>query len=154
MAKTEGCTTEEIKQILREGRSLEKRIKMLEESQSRAYARVTSATQQLSETGVHGSAEQDAMAEYVAYSEQIVAEIAKLERMQRIILKMISRVRRHDYQNLLHLYYIDCLTWEEVAVKMNYSWRWVMKLHGKALVEVAKIASREPSILKQYRKRT
>lgn len=147
---TEGFTAEEIKQILRQGRNLEKRIRMLEESRERAYARVTSATQQFSVTGVRSDSEKDAMAEYVAYSEEIVSEIAKLERMQRNILRLVKRVRRHDYQNLLHLYYIDCLTWEEVAVKMNYSWRWVMKLHGKALVEAARIASRERNVWEQY----
>lgn len=141
-------TTEEVKAILRHGRDIDKRIKLLQESQDRAFAKVTSATQKISVTGVHGSTKDDAMAQYVAYSEQVTMEITKLQRIQTNLLKLISKVRRHDLQSVLQLYYIDCMTWEEVAVKMNYSWRWIMKLHGKALVEVMRIAERYPYILK------
>lgn len=141
-------TTEEVKVILRHGRDIDKRIKLLQESQDRAFAKVTSATQKISVTGVHGSTKDDAMAQYVAYSEQVTMEITKLQRIQTNLLKLISKVRRHDLQSVLQLYYIDCMTWEEVAVKMNYSWRWIMKLHGKALVEVTRIAERYPYILK------
>lgn len=141
-------TTDDVKQVLRQGRRLDSRIKMLEESQEKAFARVTGATQKLSETGVHGGANADAMAEYVAYSEEIVEEIAKMQRMQRDMMRLISKVRKHDLQSVLQLYYVDGFTWEEVAVKMHYSWRWVMKLHGKALLEVARIAERNPSLLK------
>ena len=37
---------------------------------------------------------------------------------------------------LMRLKYIDGLTWEEVAVKLNYSWRWVHKLHSRALQKI------------------
>lgn len=136
-------TTEEVKQILRQARKIDARIKLLEESQKKAYAKITSATQKLSETGVHAAMGTDAMAEYVAYSEEIVAEIENLQKMQTEILHLIGKVKRIDLRNLLQLYYVDGHTWEEVAVKMMYSWRWVMKLHSKALAEVARIAEKE-----------
>lgn len=145
-------TIEEIKQLLRQGRRLEDRIKVLEESQAKAFARVTSATQRLSETGVHAGKNKDAMSEYVAYSETIAEEITKMQRKQRDMMRIISKVRNHDLQTVLQLYYVDVLTWEEVAVRMHYSWRWVMKLHGKALQEVARIAERNPEMIESLRK--
>jgi len=36
-------------------------------------------------------------------------------------------------RTLMRLYYIDGLTWEEVAVKMGYVWRHVHRIHGEAL---------------------
>lgn len=39
-------------------------------------------------------------------------------------------------RTLIRLYYIDGLTWEQVAVKMNYSWRQVHRIHGAALAQL------------------
>lgn len=36
---------------------------------------------------------------------------------------------------LMEYRYLNGMTWEEVAVKMNYSWRQVIRLHGKALAK-------------------
>lgn len=136
----------EIKQILRRVRKLDEHIRTLEESKQRAFARVTSATQQISETGVHSDNQNDAMAQYVAFSEEIVKEIARLQRVQNNVFSLITKIKRRDLQTVLHLYYIDGYTWEEVAVKMHYSWRWVMKLHGKALQEITRVAQRNPAL--------
>lgn len=149
MSKHREYTPKDVKQMLRQGRKLDSRIKMLEESRERAFAKVTSATQQLSVTGVHSDTQTDAMSEYVAYSEEILAEIAKMERVQKVTLALISKVEQSDLQNVLHLYYLDCMTWEEVAVKLNYSWRWVMELHGRALIEAAKAANRNRRLIEE-----
>lgn len=144
-------TIDEVKGILRQARNVNERITMLEESQERAYERVTSATQKLSETGIHGSANADAMAEYVAYSEEIVDEITRMQRMQKDILVIILRVRKHKLQNVLHLYYIDGLKWQEVADKLHYDCRYVLKLHGTALLEVKRILERNPVLAKDFK---
>ena len=41
-----------------------------------------------------------------------------------------------DERMLMRYRYIDGLTWEEVAVKMGYSWRQVHRIHAKALEHV------------------
>lgn len=137
-------TEREVKQVLRMVRKLDEHIRTLEESQQKAFARVTSATQQISETGVHSDKQHDAMAEYVAFSEEIAKEIARLERVQKNVFSLITKIKRRDLQTILHLYYIDGYTWEEVAVKMHFSWRWTMELHGRALQEMANVARRNP----------
>ena len=42
-------------------------------------------------------------------------------------------------RTLIRLHYIQGLTWEEVCIAMNYSWRQVHRIHAKAL-EVLKNA--------------
>lgn len=148
MTEKNTITTDEVKELLRQGRNIDNRIKMLEETQEKAYARVTSATQKLSETGVHGGPQADAMAEYVALSEEIVDEISNLQRMQKAILLIILRVRKHKLQSVLQLYYIDGLKWQEVAARLHYDCRYVLKLHGTALLEVKRILERNPYMLK------
>lgn len=39
-------------------------------------------------------------------------------------------------RTLMRYHYIDGLTWEEVAVKIGYSWRQTHRLHAKALRQI------------------
>ena len=136
-------TVKELKTSLREGRRVSDRIKQLQESAERAYANITSATQKISDSGVHSDKMRDAMAEYVAYSEEIYEEIARLQKIRRTMLLRISKLNRYELQTVLHLYYIDCLSWEQVKDKMNYSLRWTQSLHGIALKTLADIETQE-----------
>lgn len=38
---------------------------------------------------------------------------------------------------LLRLRYIDGRTWEQIAVRMALDYRWVLRLHGRALEQLA-----------------
>lgn len=51
------------------------------------------------------------------------------------IMKLDNRVQRI----LLMDYYVEMMTWEQVAVDLNYSYMHVTRLHGYALKEVQKI---------------
>ena len=44
---------------------------------------------------------------------------------------------------LMRYRYIDGLKWEEVAVRMNYSWTQTHDIHGKALKQLNKEAGGE-----------
>ena len=43
------------------------------------------------------------------------------------------------FQTVLKYRYLEHLQWEEIAVKMNYSYRGVTKIHGKALLTFEKV---------------
>ena len=52
-----------------------------------------------------------------------------------------KRARRVDVfdkrlRTLLELRYINCMTFEQIAVAMSYSYKQVCRLHGKALLEI------------------
>ena len=44
-------------------------------------------------------------------------------------------------RTLIRLYYAQGLTWEEVCVAMNYSWRQVHRIHAKALEALREVAA-------------
>jgi RNA polymerase sigma factor (sigma-70 family) len=67
--------------------------------------------------------------ELTARYEAKVAELTDaLQRIETAIESLQPRER-----TLIRLYYIDGLTWEEVAVKMNYTWRHTHRIHSNAL---------------------
>lgn len=49
------------------------------------------------------------------------------------ILNAIDTVENDTLKLLLCYRYVDGLTWEQVAVKLNYSYMQICRLHGKAL---------------------
>lgn len=53
-------------------------------------------------------------------------------------IRMIERLDDPRYIQLLTLRYIDCLRFEEIAVKMVYSWQYTLRLHGQALEAFAR----------------
>ena len=48
----------------------------------------------------------------------------------------IATVEDRTLQLLLRYRYIDGMTWEQIAVKMNYDYRWTLRLHGRALTRL------------------
>lgn len=55
------------------------------------------------------------------------------------IIDTISKVTKAEHNRLLYLRYVQCRSWEEIAVEMHYTYRWITSLHGQALQEVEKI---------------
>ena len=78
------------------------------------------------------------LSDYAAIlNEQI--DLLKEERLEKVrcyqkIEKQISQMENEDEKEVLRLRYILGMKWEEVSVKMNYSWKWVHKIHGRALL--------------------
>ena len=73
------------------------------------------------------------IADLQAMIQQDLCRLAeKYEEIQRII----DKVEDDTCRNILSLRYLSFLTWEEIAEKMNYSYKWVHVLHGKALEKV------------------
>ena len=83
---------------------------------------------------------------------RIVAEMADLEstlmeemsglfiRRQRIITQL-GMLKSHKHQLLLQKRYIECKSWEHIAVEMDISWRHCYRLHGSALAEFQEVMS-------------
>lgn len=62
---------------------------------------------------------------------------ASLKGEQLAIEKAIESLDYRD-RTVLRLYYIDGLTWEQVCVLVNYSWRQVHNIHSAALMKLVK----------------
>ena len=65
---------------------------------------------------------------------EIYADIDALVNIGREIRAVISKVADDRYRTILTERYINGKTFEEIAVKCNYSWRHTVRLHGKALL--------------------
>ena len=84
----------------------------------------------------HGSNHSD-LSDYAAILDEQI-ELLKEERLERVrcyqkIERQIRQMENEDEQEVLRLRYIKGLKWEEVALKMNYSWKQVHRIHSSAL---------------------
>lgn len=49
----------------------------------------------------------------------------------------IAQVEDARLREVLELYYIDAMTWDQVAHRMVLDLRWVYRLHGRALLKIS-----------------
>ena len=84
----------------------------------------------------HGSGASDLSA-YAAKLDELLGELEEQmnERIQlrREIVRKIECMESETEKAVLRYRYIHMLKWEEIAVKMEYSWQHVHRIHGKAL---------------------
>lgn len=83
-----------------------------------------------------GSGQSD-LSGYAAELDQLESNLMR-ERYERVvtykdIASRIKSLRSENEKDVLFYRYIMGLEWYEIAEKMNYSERWVLKLHGRAL---------------------
>lgn len=84
----------------------------------------------------HGSNHSD-LSDYAAILDEQI-ELLKEERLERVrcyqkIEGQIRQMENEDEQEVLRLRYILGMKWEEVAVKMGYSWKQTHRIHSSAL---------------------
>ena len=56
-----------------------------------------------------------------------------------LIISQIDSIENETYYEILFARYIEKKTFEKIADEMMYSWRQIIRLHGKALQEFEKI---------------
>ena len=56
-----------------------------------------------------------------------------------VIVSQIDSMENETYYEILFARYIEKKTFEKIADEMSYSWRQIIRLHGKALQEFEKI---------------
>ena len=55
------------------------------------------------------------------------------------IIAELGQLKNHKHQQILHKRYIECKSWEHIAVEMDISWRYCYMLHGSALAEFQEV---------------
>ena len=81
---------------------------------------------------------EDAMTKILDLEDKIQARIVELATMRNEAFSMIKNVPDLDQQNILIGRYIQLKEWDDIAVELNFSTKWVLELHGKALLAFAK----------------
>ena len=80
----------------------------------------------------------EAITKIVDLQNEINRDIDKLVELKREIMGVIKAVQNADFQTILEKRYLCFLSWEKIAVDMDYDLRYVHKLHTQAL-EACKI---------------
>ena len=85
----------------------------------------------------HGGSGQGDLSDYAADLDEMIQDLIN-ERYYRIktyqqIAQQIKKLRSENEMDVLFYRYIKGLDWWEIAEKMQFSERWIYKLHGKAL---------------------
>ena len=136
----------EAKEYLDSYRLIQTRINVLMSNIERLRAEAESVS--ISLDGLpRGTATSDKMS-------RIVAEMADLEstlmdemsglfirRMK--IITQLGQLKSHKHQLLLQKRYIECKSWEHIAVEMDITWRHCYRLHGSALAEFQEVIDNE-----------
>lgn len=90
--------------------------------------------------GTHSSTPRDRIGEITArivdLEREINEDIDRSIDLQREIRAAIATVPDERLRHLLELRYINCLTLEEIARRMDYSYKQICRLHGKALLQI------------------
>lgn len=76
---------------------------------------------------------QTAALEIAELKDRIQQNIHQAQLVREQVRKLIDSVPEHNLRSLLLLRYIEGKKWEEIAVEMRYDYRWVLRLHSKAL---------------------
>lgn len=86
---------------------------------------------------VQASGSQEKMADIVVkmvdYQNAINSNIDKYVDMKNNILEVLKQLDNADHISVLYKRYFEYKGWEVIACEMGYTYRWVTKLHGRAL---------------------
>ena len=79
---------------------------------------------------------EDCVCNIIELQEEIQEELDGLVQVEREIGRAITKaVEDPTLRALLEMRYLNYLKWEEIAVRLNLTFRWTMTLHGRALEE-------------------
>ena len=120
-------------------RRLNQRIDRLLEEQSRWREMALKITPVLSQTpggGESGSPIERPMDKVLEIDVEINREIGELQIVRQEIHAALNQLEDESLKLLMEYRYIDGLTWEQIAEKMDYSRQWVTSLHGTALLKI------------------
>jgi DNA-directed RNA polymerase specialized sigma subunit len=129
------------KQWLNRARRIDREIRTLEEVITSTRERLESVTQSYSGDGAQSTKDPHKFDRLVELESLVNEKIDEQIKIKTEILEAISQIRDRRQRIVLTEYYLNMKTWEQVAVEINYSWRQVMNIHGRALQEMQRIIS-------------
>lgn len=139
-------TPENCKKVewLRQYQKTNRRInrKCEEVSQLRNLAiKITPSLSNIPKSDLTNDKVSEAVSKIVDLEKEIDAEIDNLVTVRNQIQVTIDAVQDDTLKTLLEYRYINGLTWEKIAVKLDKSYQWVCELHGRALKRLPSLDS-------------
>lgn len=131
------------KEYLNQVRNLESKMKILKEEIDTLREMVVSTGAIQQGERVLSSGTQDKMAETICKINEKECEWKDLMREFALaranVIINIQKLNNPEYEQILYKRYCQSKKWEEIALEMNYTYQWVCKLHGRALLELDKV---------------
>lgn len=115
---------------------VKKNIERLENELLELETEATRQTAQLTQERKSQNYNPDRLAELVAKIVEVQEEINRqLQQSYELVAKIEKAIEKLPEREkyLIRARYIDCKSWEQVAVEMNYSWKQIHRIHANAL---------------------
>ena len=128
------------KEYLSQAYHLDKRIDSKIEQLKALNLLATKCTSTLSDMpksqSISNSRLEDTVVKIVDLQEEINRDIDRLVDLKREIMGVIKAVPNVEYQTILEKRYLCFISWEQIAVDMNYSMQHIHRMHSLALKEI------------------
>ncbi len=92
-------------------------------------------------SGSGTSTHMDLLMELLDKEKELKEEIEKYSSMMTEAMKLIDKLENPQQIQVIYKRYLQNKRWENIAVEMDRELRYVQKIHGKALLELQKIAN-------------
>lgn len=122
-------------------RNIDREINELLKEKEDVRDRVLKITQSYTGDAVQSTKDPHKFDRVVELEMEIDRNIDELVAVKTEINKGIAQLSDGRYREILRLRYISGKTFEQIAVEMNYSWRHVCTLHGRALLKMEEIVN-------------
>lgn len=129
------------KQWLMRARNIDREINELLREKEDVRDRVLKITQSYTGDAVQSTKDPHKFDRVVELEMEIDRHIDDLVAVKTEILHGIAKLSDGRYREILRLRYLSGKTFEQIAVEMNYSWRHVCTLHGRALLKMEEIVN-------------
>ena len=128
------------KEYLSQAFRLDQRINSKLEQVSRLRNMAVKATgsfqaERISGTRQHSPME-SSLVKVIDLEYEINDDIDRLVDLKREIIEVVNSVQPAECQLVLEMRYLSFMTWEEIADRMNYSYRQIHRIHGQALSDI------------------
>ncbi len=146
MRRREGVINITTKEYLKQTFKLDAQINSLIQELEVVETKATKVTTVLNPDKVEKSAgfssnnQEDLIVKIIDYKNLVNQYIDELVDLKKDILERISKMENQDYKTILMLRYINLMSFEEIAVEINYTYRHTTRLHGRALAEFEKMS--------------
>ena len=133
-----------VKEYLRRVRDAERELRAVEREYQRARDDITNLKAMEYDRDKVGNSHigdlSDAIATLEKYAERVNARWDELIAFREEAKKQLEQIKDWRYRAVLEQRYLLGESWEQIAVGMGYNYRWILRLHGKALQEFQKLA--------------
>lgn len=127
------------KQYLRQIWRLDSIVNAKLEQLDTLRAMTTKITSTLTDIRVQESKSQgktpELICKIIELDREITDNIDKLVDLKAEIMRKIDSIEDEEQRLLLILRYLNFKTWEQIAVEMNYTYKWVHEIHKRALTK-------------------